>query len=445
MSATQNKAAWDKYYLGKVPLTTTVSKETFIYDAKTETKTKSKAPVGTVVTVLTQSYNKKTLVEFKVKVGSKKITGRLDINDLKKPPVNPSTGAPVKATGKSLSNEKTITNKSLTPNELKIAGKKIKKADYIETVTAAVKNSKAVLPYVKLFLIQFLEKSATTNATLTTGAGISKKDLAIIAKDFGEIAGAWWFINNYDSAETEEKSKLDYIEFPSAIAEPLVDYYVGYSSIDISIRVSAKADKGAAPGLISVWKAIEKNAPKDNPKAKEVWEFIKIAADTTILGIQSLVDCNKHFNSTAYRLIKDKFFPKKDFTWEDVEKFIAPYKSGKALYEILDKSFYAKINRQPENGAVAIDKILKAGKKKSGIILSPMSYSLMDEVNTTKHYTEYLNTVCKSLKVEQLYVKLTNTTLQYKLKSFAKSEFIFDYHSNAGDPAANKYGFKMKK
>ena len=68
----------------------------------------------------------------------------------------------------------------------------------------------------------------------------------------------------------------------------------------------------------------------------------------------------------------------------------------------------------------------------------------MDEVNATKHYTDYLNKVCRSLGVEQLYVNLTNTTLKYNLKSFAKGNFIFDYHSNAGDPAANKYGFKMK-
>lgn len=433
--ATQNDAAWSKYYEGKVPLTTTVSKETFIYDAKNATiKTTSKAPAGTVVTVLKQPYNKKTLVEFKV--GSKKITGRLDINDLKKPPLNPSTGGSVKATGKDLSNEKTIKDKSLTPNELKIAGKKIKKTDYIRTVKAAVNASTAVLPHVKIFLIEFLEKSKTSNASLTTGAGISKKDLAIIAKDFGEIAGAWWFVHNYDP-------KLDYIEFPSAIAEPLVDYYVGYSTSKVRIRVSAKADKGAAPGLISVWKAIKDNTPT-NAKDKEVWNFIKIAADTTILGIQSLVDCNKYFKSTAYGLIKTKFFNNKDFTWEDVEKFIAPYKSATTLYKTLNESFYSKINREPKNGSVAIDTILKAGKKKSGIILSPMSYSLMDEVNATKHYTDYLNKVCRSLGVEQLYVNLTNTTLKYNLKSFAKGEFIFDYHSNAGDPAANKYGFKMK-
>lgn len=433
--ATQNEEAWKKYYLGKVPLTTTVSKETFIYDAKTPTlKTSSKAPAGVVVTVLKQPYNKKTLVEFKV--GSKKVTGRLDINDLKKPSVNPSTGALVKATGTELTNEKTIKDKSLTPNELKIAGKKIKKSDYIRTVKAAVNASQAVLPHVKTFLIEFLEKSKTTNASLTTGAGISKKDLAIIAKDFGEITGAWWFVHNYDTT-------LDYIEFPSAIAEPLVDYYVGYSTSNVRIRVSAKADKGAAPGLISVWKAI-KDKPPSNTNDKEVWGFIKIATDTTILGIQSLVDCNKYFNSKAYNLIKKKFFENKHFTWEDVEKFIAPYKSATSLYKTLNESFYSEIKREPQNGSVAIDKILKAGKKKSGIILSPMSYSLMDEVNATKHYTDYLNKVCRSLGVEQLYVNLTNTTLKYNLKSFARGEFIFDYHSNAGDPAANKYGFKMK-
>lgn len=434
MSATQNEEAWKKYYLGRVPLTTTVSKETFIYDAKNATiKTSSKAPAGVVVTVLKQPYNKKTLVEFKV--GSKKVTGRLDINDLKKPPLNPSTGSPVKATGTNLNNEKTIKDKSLTPNELKIAGKKIKKSDYIRIVKAAVNASTAVLPHVKVFLIEFLKKSKISNAPLTTGAGISKKDLAIIAKDFGEIAGAWWFVHNYDTA-------LDYIEFPSAIAEPLVDYYVGYSTSNVKIRVSAKAGKGAAAGLISVWKAIKNKIPS-NTKDKEVWNFIKIAADTSISGIQSLVDCNKYFNSKGYNLIKKNFFENKDFTWEDIEKFIAPYKSATSLYKILNESFYSEIKREPDRGSVAIDKILKAGKRKSGIILSPMSYSLMDEVNATKYYTDYLNKVCRSLGIEQLYVNLTNTTLKYNLKSFAKGEFIFDYHSNAGDPAANKFGFRL--
>jgi hypothetical protein len=50
------------------------------------------------------------------------------------------------------------------------------------------------------------------------------------------------------------------------------------------------------------------------------------------------------------------------------------------------------------------------------------------------------------MNVEQLYVmiKPNAQSLNYKLKGFKDSEFVFEYHSNAGNPGGNKIGFKME-
>ena len=334
-----------------------------------------------------------------------------------------------------------ITGKSLTPNSLKIHGKKIKKSTYLTTVKAALKTNFDSSKENKEYIVEFLEASGKTGIQnpLTKGKTVTKKDVATIAKDFGEVAGAWWFINNY---KDKTLCGLDFIEFPEAINEPLVDYYVGCSSSGLKIGISAKADAGAAPALKSIWKAVKDKVPKA-PHEKTVWEFIKISVLSD--GLTSLVELNKHYNSTAYGLVQ-KLIKKDDFTWEDVEKWFSKYHPGDGadLYKKLDKEFYSKLPTKRQVMTDAIEKILVSkGAARAGIILSPMNYSLMDEINKNKQYTNYLNKVARTLGVEQLYVYLKPNQVSYNLKSFIKADFEFAYWSNAGKPANNKWGFKM--
>lgn len=421
--ATTGKAAWEKYYQGKGDVTTTVKKETTAWDPKNPSKQLGIVPAGlSIVVKAVKAYDAKTLIEFKQ--ANKLYSCRVKIDDLQKPGVASKTNP---------DNVKTLPNKALTPDGLGLGGKKISKTDYIRTVNEAIKGCKVAPLQVRDFLKEFLEKSDKTNNTLSPLVKtISDKDLKIIAKDFGELAGAWWFLNNYDS-------KLSFVEFPARSNEPLVDYYVGYPN-GIKLKVSAKADKGAAPALNAIWDTIkDKNFSGDDGK---VHGFISTIVNNN--GLESIILASKHFNSTGYQIMST-ILNKKNFTSDDVEEYLKGYKDGRALYNILNAKLYSRIGRSVP--AENIQKILNdATSRKSGIILSPMAYNLVDEVNKDKKYKGFLTQACKAMNVEQLYVNLKQSSqaLNYNLKGFKDSEFVFEYHSNAGNPGGNKIGFKME-
>jgi hypothetical protein len=422
--ATTGKAAWEKYFKGKGDVSTTVKKNTEAFDVTNVTKAIGTIAAGTKVTVKSvTAYNAKALIEYKA--AGRTVKARVKFDELQKPgivsKVNPD-------------NVKTLANKSLSPDGLQLAGKKINKSSYLTTVKAAIDKHPSAPATVKKFLKEFLDKSIKADNNLSPLVKeISDKDLKIIAKDFGEVAGAWWFINNYDKT-------LSYIEFPIKANEPLVDYYVGYST-GLTVKVSAKADKGAAPSLTSIWKVIEKK--KFTGAEKDVWEFIKVIAEND--GLESIIEASKHYNSTAYNNVKTMIGWKsaKTFTSEDLEMWIDKHKDGKELHSILDKKLYSKINRTVEQSKVLE---LMTAKRKSGLILSPMAYSLMDEVNKDKKYTGFLTKICRTLGVEQLYVSIKQNTagLKYNLKGFKDNDFEFEYHSNSANPGGNKIGFFMK-
>jgi hypothetical protein len=421
--ATTGKAAWEKYYQGKGDITTSVKKDTDAFDPKSSSSKLGIVPANTQVVVKSvKVYDAKTLIEFKV--GGKLWSCRVKFDDLQKPGLVSATNS---------TNVKTLPNKALTPDGLGLGGKKINKTDYIRTVTAAITNSQVAPLPVKSFLKEFLDKSIKTDNTLSQNVkAISDKDVAIIAKDFGELAGAWWFLNNYDP-------KLSFVEFPARSNEPLVDYYVGYPN-GIKLKVSAKADKGAAPALNAIWETI-----KDKPFTgtdKQVHTFMSTIVNNN--GLESIILASKHFGSTAYTEVGN-VIGKKTYTSDDIEAWLKTYKDGKVLFNTLNQKLFSKIGRSVP--AENIQKILnEAGARRCGIILSPMAYSLVDEVNANKSYKGFLTQACKAMSVEQLYVniKSNSQTLNYKLKGFKNSDFVFEYHSNAGNPGGNKIGFKME-
>ena len=423
--ATTGKAAWEKYYQGKGDISTTVKKETTAFDVTSSSNILGVVPAHTQITVKeTKIYDSKPIIEFNY--SNKVWRCRVKFDDIQKP----GTKSPTVS-----GNDRTIPNKALTPDGLGLGGKIIKKNEYISMVTAAIENCKSVQLPVKDILKDILVKSDKKHLTSLneTIKNISDKDVAVIGKDFGELSGAWWFINNYDP-------KLSFIEFPARSNEPLVDYYVGYPN-GIKLRVSAKAEAGAAPALNPIWEQIKnKNFMGDEGKVKM---FIEKIVNNN--GLESIILASKHFNSTAYSLVGSLIGKNNNYTSEDIEEWLKDYKDAKALNDILTTKLYSKINKSAKIDT--IQKILnERGARRCGIILSPMAYNLVDEVNADKNYKQFLTQICRSLNVEQLYINLRKNahSMAYNLKGFKDSEFIFEYHSNAGNPGGNKIGFKME-
>lgn len=421
--ATTGKAAWEKYFKGNGDVATIVKKAADIYDINTNTKVIGSLAQGQKVTFLeVKDYDAKPIVAYEA--AGKKYKARIKFDMLQKPGVRSATDP---------NNTKTIGNKVLTPDGLGLGGKTVSKREYIKTVNTCIDQCKLVAPHVKEFLKLFVNKSDKSNTTFAKAVkDISDKDLAIIAKDFGEIAGAWWFLNNYDK-------DIVAIEFPARSNEPLVDYYGVYNN-GLKIGVSAKAGGGAAPSISSVWNMIGKKTFSDMNDRK-VHDFIGAVVNNS--GTEGIVQAAKVMGSKLYSLVGD-IIGKVTYTADDIEKWFKQFDDPKVAHQQLTKDFYDKIGKSAKLST--FEEIWKvSSKKRNGAILSPMAYALIDEVNSNKKNTEFLTDIVRTNNIEQLYVHLTKTSLKYELKGFKDSNFVFEYHSNAANPGGNKIGFKLKK
>jgi hypothetical protein len=420
--STKGKAAWEKYFQGNGDVDTIVNKSADIYDVINQTKVIGTLPAGQKITDISDvNYNAKPIIQYES--AGKKYKSRIKFDMMQKPGVR-NTIDPT--------NVKTIGNKVLTPDGLGLGGKIVSKRDYIKTINTAIDNCKLVAPHVKEFLKLVASKSNNTSTIFAKAVkDISDKDLAIIAKDFGEIAGAWWFLNNYDK-------DIVSIEFPARSNEPLVDYYGVYSN-KLKIGVSAKAGGGAAPSISSVWNMIGKKTFSD-VNDKKVHNFIGAIVNNS--GTEGIVQAAKAMDSPLYKTVGN-LIGKITYTADDIEKWMKQFDTPKEAHDTLTKQFYEKIGRSAE--LATFEKIWRESKKKNGTILSPMAYALIVEVNADSKNTNFLTDIVRTNNIEQLYVYLTKASLKYELKGFKDSNFIFEYHSNAAEPGGNKIGFKLKK
>ena len=420
---TTGKSAWEKYYkYAGDEIETFVKKDAELYDISNQSKVIASLTQGQTVKVpLAKDYEVKPIVIYKA--GNKEYKGRVKFDVLQKPGIKSKTDP---------SNIATIGNKVLTPDGLGLGGKTILKTNYIKVVNTAVDACKLIAPHIKDFLKMFAEKSSATNSAFAKlSKDISSKDLAIIAKDFGEIAGAWWFLNNYDK-------DIVSIEFPARSNEPLVDYYGVYNS-GLKIGVSAKAGGGAAPSIVSVWRMIGTKTFSDITH-KKIHNFI--GGIVNFSGTEGIVRAAKAMGSPLYKTVGD-IIGKSNYTADDIETWTKEFATPEQAHDVITKTFYDKIGKSAKLKTYI--EIWQENKKRNGIILSPMAYALVDEVNSNKKNTDFLTDIVRTNNIEQLYVYLTATGVKYQLKGFKDSNFVFEYHSNAKAPGGNKIGFWLKK
>ena len=420
--ATTGKDAWEKYFKGG-DIETIIKKDSSVYDIINKTKIIGELSAGQKVIVIhTASYEARPIIKYESSKKTYKV--RIQFDSLQKPGTRG---------GSNPNNVKTISNKVLAPTGLGLGGKTVLKSQYINTINQSIDESKLVAPHIKDFLKLFLEKSKTSYSVFPRVIGISDKDIAIIAKDFGEIAGAWWFLNNYDN-------DIMAIKFPALTNEPLVDYYGVYKN-KLNIGVSAKSEGGAAASLKSVSFMINESQSKSlGPHEKDIYNFINAVVDND--GRNGIIQAAKAAKSPLYNMV-GKIVGKTNYNNTDIETWCNQFKEAEAAHTALTELFYSNIRR-----SALLDtfiKIWSSKKQKSGIILSPMAYALIDEVNLDQKNTKFLTDVIRTNNIEQLYVYLRNNSLKYEVNGFKNSNFVFEYHSNAADPGGNKIGFKLKK
>jgi hypothetical protein len=325
-----------------------------------------------------------------------------------------------------------IRNKSLTPDALGMGGKTINKSLFERVAIEGIGKSKDVNENIKAFLYSLLDASKGNGQIKAKQIeSISDSDLNVIAKDFGEISGALWYMSN-------ENKSTKAIEFPSASNARLVDYYAVEGNKKIAI--SAKANEGAPPSIEAIAEILltkKYGSPAKDGARKAI---ISIAQSSVIEGI---VKASMDLKTKGYQWMKTKVF-RRDWKAADVEAMLAKYKSPKQFLAEF-APFYALIGRTASEKTT--DEIFKQKAKRNGLILSPMGYSLVDEMNGNKVFLEVLTDAAQQIKVSQLYIKISKATkrVDYHIKEFDSSKFEFKYNSNAKSPSLKKISFIIAK
>lgn len=332
-----------------------------------------------------------------------------------------------------VSSKGVLKTKQLTPDALGFGGEKISKSTFATKVKTAIKSTSAP-DNIKAFMNELMEASGKSSGAITSKhiEAISDSDLNIIAKDFGELSGAWWYMNVHNK-------KVDAVTYPIESNAPLVDYYAHVGKTQIAI--SAKANEGAPPSINAIADILRTVKYDNSQKEAARKAIIAISDNSTVDGI---VEASLDLKHPGYLWLKENIFKNKDFTAADCETALAGYKTSAALLKDLEP-FYTLIGR---SGSPEIAKrIIDTKAKRWGLIISPLGYSLVDILNKNETYLSVLNDAANSIVVSQIYIKInkTNKSVAYTIKEFSSSAFKFEYNANAGQPGLKKISFKMSK
>lgn len=320
-----------------------------------------------------------------------------------------------------------LRTKQLTPDALGFAGNQYTAKELYYALLKIVPD----LPSAIRPCIESIIESSNKNKILIVTDGVSQSDLNIIAKDFGELTGALWALEHH------YKDAL-YVKFPKESNSALVDYYI-YGKNSKTYPVSAKAGLGAAPSLTSVSQLLIDGIIIPDKKDKIISDFITGVKEKS--GLDAIIDFSGTFNTPGFKMFSKLGVPL-DKKIQNIENFVADYDSWSSLKRDLS-SAYDTMKRWPSDANA--EKLMASSQKKNGIILSPLGYHLIDELNRVKEYTDFLTNSLNSLNTEQLYMDVGKNKLKYSVKTFSKSKFFFHFDSNIGNAANKKISFKMKK
>lgn len=335
--------------------------------------------------------------------------------------------------------------KSLTPKGLNLENSKINTTQLYQNICNSIRtkftNSVAVNPLLcitddvykhkpshqidDLFMIKNNTDSIKLSKyTLDALSLLSSTDINNIGKDFGEVLGSV-YLSNFLTNETV-------IEFPGG-NNPTADFYIdGYP-------VSSKYKRGAAPSLKGVLDTI-KTEQLTTPTEKSLIDIFKIIQSNTVPS--GYLEIAKYLNLPCI-VILEKLIGKKNLIIEDIIEFVI--KSNKDSFINNNKEFYDSINRYPAGNKIDWDKL--QNKFIYGPIIGPLSYAVVDAMNSNPDYLQGLKEILSKLEIKQLYLdfNLEKKYITFNMKSFGTSDFQFEApNQSVYSPANGKLGFKLK-
>jgi len=281
---------------------------------------------------------------------------------------------------------------------------------------------------------------------------INNSDINVVAKNFGEILGALWYMKT----DPDDNS----VYYPNKENEPLIDYKVytnENNKVISSTSVSAKSKAGAASSISGLHSTDDiddsstiESTETLNPEEEKLKNFlisnknekipqkifntnrILINDDNPIKELKKLMSNNKQLTLDE---INNYLFDIKDY--EDAISKLKPfYDTCKYDYtNSLSKSILTKI-------------FARSSGSKLGAIIYPLGIHAAREMNKNKNWLNFLNRVIKGKKIIQVNIYLTKKRIKF-VKNDVNAEnnkkvYEFVYNGMAADENNRGMSFKLK-
>jgi hypothetical protein len=313
-------------------------------------------------------------------------------------------------------------NKDLNPDSLGLAGKTLKSSQIIAEITPYLQNKYDAK--VANELIGMAEAARSVGSKIDYTNSFSKKDLAKVSADFGEILSAIW-------AETNLSFKACY--FPVASNEALIDFYGMRLGIPYPISV-----KSGAGGKVTVQNIIDSinNRSKTATTAELTNEpslaIFKIVNDMPMK--EQMFELHKYMKTEAIILLaKIMDIDVSSINLKTVLDFVNSFEEQEDLIKTLEP-FWSLLNMN------LTDRI-KQGDDRLRLVLSPLGESIWKILNNDQEIKDSLTRVARQVALIQINVDVTSKQIRFKNNRFKDASFQFGW---AGYAAKNKLGFKMK-
>jgi hypothetical protein len=356
------------------------------------------------------------------------------------------------------SDKGSVKTKDLTPEKFNLVNRTFKTLEEIDNaVIVGVSNNTKIPANIKIFLTE-LYNSVANNKLKTEKIKLSQKtvkllneikpaDLQAIGKDFGEVLSLRWYISQpFAKGWTE-------CYFSSISNEALVDYVVRIKKGTkiINKNISAKFEAGAAPSINAIINNISKAYKNPTVNEKKVIDVLLALSVKTSTTSVKILEVMKTLNNPGYVALK-KIIGNQNFLIGDIqtyiEKLIKNVKNTQDRVNIFNQTFkpvFTALNKAPDDKSLQSVFDEPSYKKYYSLILSPMGYALVDYMNSQEIFQTVLNSISRTLDTEQVYLRFSNGTLEFKVKLFQDSNFKFAYGANAKDSNNTGIKFSMEK
>lgn len=313
-------------------------------------------------------------------------------------------------------------NKDLSPDTLGLAGKSLSTRDVM--IKTKAKLDTIYDAEIVESLMCLLEDSNKTgnNIRISKKHNFTRKDLAKVSADFGEIMASIWAMKNLKFKEAS---------FPLASNEKLIDFYG--VRFGVHYPISVKSGGGGKVTIKNIIDAIEsraKTAKADHTKEKSLGVFNIVSKHSMK---EQMIMLHQFMETDAIKkLARIMGTDYKRITLDSVNKWLDS-KGRDDIIKELDP-FWKSLNTK------LTDKILQ-GSDATRLIISPLGESIWKILNSSKEIKESLNNVARQVTLIQVNVDVATNQIKFSSNFFREAKFEFGW---AGYSAGNKLGFKMK-